>query len=170
VPDAIRQQEGQTLRAAIAAAGKTPKTVAADAQISASYLSQIQSGNRPMSLDAAGKLAKALGVNLEDLSPRLAAATHQALQLASPPPRASSPGRAVYKIERKPSLDQAILTLAEHLAAVDRDTRHAALSLLGKLEAAPEDPASVVRLVKAVIDSGKRAQAQPAAPESIASP
>lgn len=48
--------------------GITAKTMAAAAGISAAYLSEIESGKKPGSFDAMAKLAKALGISLDDLA------------------------------------------------------------------------------------------------------
>ncbi|MBF0128695.1 MAG: helix-turn-helix transcriptional regulator [Alphaproteobacteria bacterium] len=46
----------------------TAKALAAAAGISQAYLSEIETGRKPGSLDAMGKLARALGVLLDDLA------------------------------------------------------------------------------------------------------
>jgi DNA-binding Xre family transcriptional regulator len=45
------------------------RALAARARISAAYLSQIETGKKPGSFDAMAKLARALGVDMEDLKP-----------------------------------------------------------------------------------------------------
>jgi ribosome-binding protein aMBF1 (putative translation factor) len=49
--------------------GLSARAVAARAGISAAYLSQIETGKKPGSFDAMAKLARALGVDMEDLEP-----------------------------------------------------------------------------------------------------
>jgi ribosome-binding protein aMBF1 (putative translation factor) len=49
--------------------GLSARTLASRAGVSAAYLSQIETGKKPGSFDAMAKLARALGVNLEDLEP-----------------------------------------------------------------------------------------------------
>jgi DNA-binding Xre family transcriptional regulator/mRNA-degrading endonuclease RelE of RelBE toxin-antitoxin system len=49
--------------------GLSARTLAGRAGISAAYLSQIETGKKPGSFDAMAKLARALGVDMEDLEP-----------------------------------------------------------------------------------------------------
>jgi ribosome-binding protein aMBF1 (putative translation factor) len=49
--------------------GLSARALAARAGISAAYLSQIETGRKPGSFDAMAKLARALGVDMEDLDP-----------------------------------------------------------------------------------------------------
>ena len=49
--------------------GLSARALAARAGISAAYLSQIETGKKPGSFDAMAKLARALGVDMEDLEP-----------------------------------------------------------------------------------------------------
>lgn len=49
--------------------GLSARALAAQAGISAAYLSQIETRKKPGSFDAMAKLARALGVDLEDLEP-----------------------------------------------------------------------------------------------------
>ena len=49
--------------------GLSARALASRAGISAAYLSQIESGKKPGSFDAMAKLARALGVDMEDLEP-----------------------------------------------------------------------------------------------------
>jgi DNA-binding XRE family transcriptional regulator len=49
--------------------GMTGKALAAVAGVSSAYLSEIEAGKKPGSFDAMAKLAKALGVSLDDLAP-----------------------------------------------------------------------------------------------------
>ena len=49
--------------------GLTARTLATRAGISPAYLSQIETGKKPGSFDAMAKLARALGVDMEDLEP-----------------------------------------------------------------------------------------------------
>jgi ribosome-binding protein aMBF1 (putative translation factor) len=49
--------------------GLSARALASRAGISAPYLSQIESGKKPGSFDAMAKLARALGVDMEDLAP-----------------------------------------------------------------------------------------------------
>jgi ribosome-binding protein aMBF1 (putative translation factor) len=49
--------------------GLSARTLASRAGISAAYLSQIETGKKPGSFDAMAKLARALGVDMEDLEP-----------------------------------------------------------------------------------------------------
>jgi ribosome-binding protein aMBF1 (putative translation factor) len=49
--------------------GLSARALAGRAGISAPYLSQIESGKKPGSFDAMAKLARALGVDMEDLAP-----------------------------------------------------------------------------------------------------
>jgi len=49
--------------------GLSGRAPAARAGISAAYLSQIETGRKPGSFDAMAKLARALGVDMEDLAP-----------------------------------------------------------------------------------------------------
>lgn len=48
--------------------GMTAKALAAAAGINAAYLSEIETGKKPGSFDAMAKLAKALGISLDDLA------------------------------------------------------------------------------------------------------
>jgi len=48
--------------------GLTAKALAEAAGIGTSYLSEIESGHKPGSLDATAKLARALGISLDDLA------------------------------------------------------------------------------------------------------
>jgi ribosome-binding protein aMBF1 (putative translation factor) len=49
--------------------GLSARALARRAGISAAYLSQIETGKKPGSFDAMAKLARALGVDMEDLEP-----------------------------------------------------------------------------------------------------
>jgi ribosome-binding protein aMBF1 (putative translation factor) len=49
--------------------GLSARALAARAGISAAYLSQIETSKKPGSFDAMAKLARALGVDMEDLEP-----------------------------------------------------------------------------------------------------
>lgn len=49
--------------------GLSARALAGRAGISAAYLSQIETGKKPGSFDAMAKLARALGVDMEDLEP-----------------------------------------------------------------------------------------------------
>ena len=49
--------------------GLSARALAARAGISAAYLSQIETGKKPGSFDAMAKIARALGVDMEDLEP-----------------------------------------------------------------------------------------------------
>jgi ribosome-binding protein aMBF1 (putative translation factor) len=49
--------------------GLSARALAARAAISAAYLSQIETGKKPGSFEAMAKLARALGVDMEDLEP-----------------------------------------------------------------------------------------------------
>jgi ribosome-binding protein aMBF1 (putative translation factor) len=49
--------------------GLSARALAARARISAAYLSQIETGKKPGSFDAMARLARALGVDMEDLEP-----------------------------------------------------------------------------------------------------
>jgi DNA-binding Xre family transcriptional regulator len=49
--------------------GLSGRALASRAGISAAYLSQIETGKKPGSFDAMAKLARALGVDMEDLEP-----------------------------------------------------------------------------------------------------
>lgn len=49
--------------------GLSARALAARAGISAAYLSQIETGKKPGSFDAMAKLARALGIDMEDLEP-----------------------------------------------------------------------------------------------------
>jgi transcriptional regulator with XRE-family HTH domain len=49
--------------------GLSARALADRAGISAAYLSQIETGKKPGSFDAMAKLARALGVDMEDLEP-----------------------------------------------------------------------------------------------------
>lgn len=49
--------------------GLNARALARRAGISAAYLSQIETGRKPGSFDAMAKLARALGVDMEDLEP-----------------------------------------------------------------------------------------------------
>jgi ribosome-binding protein aMBF1 (putative translation factor) len=49
--------------------GLSARALAGRAGISTAYLSQIETGKKPGSFDAMAKLARALGVNMEDLEP-----------------------------------------------------------------------------------------------------
>ena len=49
--------------------GLSARALAARAGISAAYLSQIETGKKPGSFDAMARLARALGVDMEDLEP-----------------------------------------------------------------------------------------------------
>jgi DNA-binding Xre family transcriptional regulator len=49
--------------------GLSARALAARGGISAAYLSQIETGKKPGSFDAMAKLARALGVDMEDLEP-----------------------------------------------------------------------------------------------------
>jgi DNA-binding Xre family transcriptional regulator len=49
--------------------GLSARALAARAGISAAYLSQIETGKKPGSFDAMAKVARALGVDMEDLEP-----------------------------------------------------------------------------------------------------
>lgn len=47
--------------------GMTAKALAAQAAVSPTYLSEIEAGKKPGSLDAMAKIARALGMSLDDL-------------------------------------------------------------------------------------------------------
>jgi DNA-binding XRE family transcriptional regulator len=49
--------------------GRSARTLAVRAGISTAYLSQIETGKKPGSFDAMAKLARALGIDMEDLEP-----------------------------------------------------------------------------------------------------
>jgi ribosome-binding protein aMBF1 (putative translation factor) len=49
--------------------GLSARALASRAGVSAAYLSQIETGSKPGSFDAMAKLARALGVDMEDLEP-----------------------------------------------------------------------------------------------------
>jgi ribosome-binding protein aMBF1 (putative translation factor) len=49
--------------------GLSARALAGRAGISTAYLSQIETGKKPGSFDAMAKLARALGIDLEDLAP-----------------------------------------------------------------------------------------------------
>jgi len=49
--------------------GLSARTLADRAGVSAAYLSQIETGKKPGSFDAMARLARALGVSMEDLDP-----------------------------------------------------------------------------------------------------
>jgi ribosome-binding protein aMBF1 (putative translation factor) len=49
--------------------GWSARALASRAGVSAAYLSQIETGKKPGSFDAMARLARALGVDLEDLEP-----------------------------------------------------------------------------------------------------
>ena len=49
--------------------GLSARALASRAGVSAAYLSQIETGKKPGSFDAMAKLARALGVDMEDLEP-----------------------------------------------------------------------------------------------------
>ncbi len=49
--------------------GLSARALASRAGVSAAYLSQIETGRKPGSFDALAKLARALGVDMEDLEP-----------------------------------------------------------------------------------------------------
>jgi len=49
--------------------GLSARALAGRAGISAAYLSQIETGRKPGSFDAMARLARALGVAMEDLEP-----------------------------------------------------------------------------------------------------
>jgi ribosome-binding protein aMBF1 (putative translation factor) len=49
--------------------GVSARALASGAGVSAAYLSQIETGKKPGSFDAMAKLARALGVDMEDLEP-----------------------------------------------------------------------------------------------------
>ena len=49
--------------------GLSARTLAGRAGVSVAYLSQIETGKKPGSFDAMAKLARALGVDMEDLEP-----------------------------------------------------------------------------------------------------
>jgi ribosome-binding protein aMBF1 (putative translation factor) len=49
--------------------GLSARALASRAGISTAYLSQIETGKKPGSFDAMAKLARALGVDMEDLTP-----------------------------------------------------------------------------------------------------
>ena len=49
--------------------GLSARALADRAEISAAYLSQIETGKKPGSFDAMAKVARALGVEMEDLEP-----------------------------------------------------------------------------------------------------
>jgi ribosome-binding protein aMBF1 (putative translation factor) len=49
--------------------GLSARALAGRAGISAAYLSQIETGKKPGSFDAMAKLARALGIDMEDLAP-----------------------------------------------------------------------------------------------------
>ncbi len=49
--------------------GVSARALAIRAGVSAAYLSQIETGKKPGSFDAMAKLARALGVDMEDLEP-----------------------------------------------------------------------------------------------------
>lgn len=49
--------------------GLSARALAVEAGISSGYLSQIETGKKPGSFDAMAKLARALGVTMEDLEP-----------------------------------------------------------------------------------------------------
>lgn len=49
--------------------GLSARALARRAGISTAYLSQIETGKKPGSFDAMGRLARALGVDMEDLEP-----------------------------------------------------------------------------------------------------
>jgi DNA-binding XRE family transcriptional regulator len=51
--------------------GLSAKELAAQAGVSPSYLSEIESGRKPGSLEAMAKLAKALKLSLDDLAPEV---------------------------------------------------------------------------------------------------
>lgn len=84
VPDRIRQAEATALQQIIDASAMLKKEVIAKSKIgNASYLTQLLNGDRPLNLVAACQLATALGVKLDDFTPRLAQAVREASKLLS---------------------------------------------------------------------------------------
>ena len=100
------------------------------------------------------------------------AATRAALQagIEAAPSNGTQQPPAIYKIERKPSLELALSTLIEHLAAATPTTRKSVLAVLGQFDGEPGQAAELVGQVKLLLESGKRLATKGAAPESIGSP
>ena len=85
VPDHIRTSEGEALRRLIDASEFSQQTLAAAAGVgSKGFLWQIVSGHRPLNLEAAAKLAKALKVKIDAFSPRLADVVRETSSLVLP--------------------------------------------------------------------------------------
>jgi len=79
VPDRVRQSEAAALQRIIDASNLLKKDVIAKSKIgNPSYLTQLLNGDRPLNLTTACQLAAALGVKLDELSPRLAQTVREA--------------------------------------------------------------------------------------------
>jgi transcriptional regulator with XRE-family HTH domain len=92
VPDQVRQQEGAALRLIIKNSDSSQEQLAAQTGIGTkAYLSQLLSGHRPLNIEVATRLAKALGTGIEAFSPRLALLVREAFAYVSSAPGATSP-------------------------------------------------------------------------------
>ena len=67
---------GQRLRAVREALGESQVTLAASAEISQGYLSQIETDEREPTFSIAVRLARALGVSLDELAARIGSTTN----------------------------------------------------------------------------------------------
>ena len=113
VPDSVRTAEGDALRRLIDARGVSQQTLATTSGIgSKGFLWQVVSGHRPLNLDAAAKLAKALQVKIDDFSPRIADVVRETSALVVPAAYLREPnGDAIIDVPAPPHVARAPIPL-----------------------------------------------------------
>lgn len=115
-----------------------------------SFISQHTSGNRPIGIDSAIAYARAFGVPLEEISPRLAAeavAQAKAVGVAPPAPRAHPPGPA-------PDVHIALEAIARRLISADAGTRELVAGMLASMAKNPESYSRVATGLQAILTDG----------------
>lgn len=115
-----------------------------------SFISQHTSGNRPIGMDSAIAYARAFGVPLEEISPRLAAeavAQAKAVGVAPPAPPVAPPGPA-------PDVHIALEAIARRLMTADASTRELVAGMLASMAKSPESYSRVATGLQAILSDG----------------
>lgn len=127
----------------------------------ASMLSQHIHGRRPISLEHGRIYAKAFGVPLHEISPRLA---HEAQKLGIPldtPLKAMEPmvGYIHEPHNTSKGLEETLSDLADHLRALDDITRGPVASLLTDMAKKPSEAESIVAMICVMVAARQKQSA-----------
>ena len=125
-----------------------------------SMLSQHIHGRRPISMEHGRIYAKAFGVPLHEISPRLAQeAARLGIPEAATLKAAEEPAQYHVRPASKASLADTLFELAQHLKGLDEITRGPVASLLADLAKKPGEADSIVNMINVLVAARQKLSA-----------